>query len=70
MKTYYKIIQINSRVEIQDFKTQSVYEHDLYIQLDAVGYSSKTDALSALSQFLNTYPDDRGEYTILELYSN
>ena len=70
MKTYHKIIQINSKVDIQDIKTHSVYEHDLYFQLDAEEYASKTDALSALTQFLNTNPDDDGEYTILELYSN
>lgn len=70
MRTYFKIYQINSQVDIQDPKTKSIYQQDLYIQLDGQEYVTRTDALNALNQFLNSNTNDDGEYTILELYSN
>lgn len=70
MRTYFKILQINSRVEIQDPRDKSVYQHDFVIQLDGVEYASKPDALNALTHFLNGAPSDDGEYTIIEVYCN
>jgi len=70
MRTYYKIYQIDSQVEILNPKTQSSYSHDLYAPLDATEYNTKNDAINALKQYLNQNPNDNGEFTIWELYSN
>lgn len=69
MKKCFKIFQTDSMVEIEDKKTNSIYEHGFFVKLQDTEYSSKADAEKDLRTYLTEHPDDINEYTILEIYT-
>lgn len=66
MKKTYKIYQTDFSLESKNGTPE--HEHDFFLKLDDVGYSSIEDAEDALHSHLDVMGDE-GEFTILPIYT-
>jgi len=66
----FKIFQTDSLVKILNPETTAVNEYPIFSKPFDKQFQSKSDAEKDLSIYLKQHPDDKNEYTILEIYSN